>query len=639
MVSTNETTIRMTLKATCSLTGTFRSLPLCTALLALLSFASASGQSSNNNCGTLVPNQYVVGTTCTPIAFNKPVAYTRAYTPAGCNAGNYDDAYGWFKATSTLTTVRYTPQSGVDGILHVLAACGGTVLACSDAAGNGGMETVTITTVIGTNYYVRVQRYGSNSAMNGTLCIFNPGCTYRLNLYDSFGDGWGDSFGGQASVDIRLNGVSIGSYTLFGGSAGYIDLFVSDGDVIQVIFSTTGGGHWIGENSFDLTVGGECVFSTYSPPNYNVPYTTVVNCTPSAAALPQDCLGGATVCGDASITDNNATSGCVMDLNATNRGCLLNGERQGSWYYFSPSVGGTLGFTLVPHGATDDYDFALWGPYDAIQCPNTAPVRCSYFDGRTYNSTTTGMGNGANDTSEGAPRPPNSNNGWVQTLTVVADKIYVLYIDNWSSTGQAFDLSWQLTNGASLDCTTLPVALISLDATTRNTVIDVNWATATEQNSDYFEVQRSADNQSFSPIGTVAAAGDAQYRNDYLFVDQAPLQGANYYRLKQVDRDGTVDKTRTVVAFMGQGNNERPVVFPNPATDVLNVAFNTPLDGSAVLYVQDALGRTVTQSTVIVLRGERTAVIPTAGLANGWYNIRIAMPDGTVQQGGGFLKK
>ncbi|MEO7080287.1 MAG: T9SS type A sorting domain-containing protein, partial [Flavobacteriales bacterium] len=108
---------------------------------------------------------------------------------------------------------------------------------------------------------------------------------------------------------------------------------------------------------------------------------------------------------------------------------------------------------------------------------------------------------------------------------------------------------------------------------------------------------------------------------------------------RQVDRDGAEEITQTVVAFMGQGGDLRPVIFPNPATDVLNVAFNTPLDGSAVLYVQDALGRMVTQSSVIVLRGERTAVIPTSGLANGWYNLRIAMPDGTMQQGGSFLKK
>lgn len=611
------------------------------ALVVCLALPDVFAQVSSNTCGTNAANKYPVMTSCYPIAFNKPTSYTAIHNPGSCNAGANDDAYGWFRASSTTTTITYQPPSGIDAILHILSACTGPgiVVACADNVGNGGAETVTITTVVGQNYIIRVQRKASNAAMNGTICIYSPStCTYRLNLYDSYGDGWGD-VGGQAYVDVSVNGVIIGSYTIYAGYGGYVDIPVIDGDVIQVVFGTTGLGYWINENSFDMTLGGECIFSTYAPPNYGVPYTTVVNCTPSTSALPQDCVGGVTVCGDESITDNNATTGCEMDLNSSNMGCLLNGERQGSWYYFSPSSSGTLGFTLVPHGPTDDYDFALWGPYDAVQCPNNAPVRCSYFDGRTYNSTTTGMGNGATDTSEGALQPPASNNGWVQTLNVVADKIYVLYIDNWSSTGQAFDLTWQLTNGASLDCTTLPVELLSLDATARTSVIDVTWATASERNSDHFDVQRSADNEHFATMGTVGAAGDAQFRNDYLFVDEAPLKGANYYRLRQVDRDGTVEFTKTVVAFMGHGADSRPVIFPNPATDVLNVAFNTPLDGSVVLYVQDAVGRTVTQSAVVLLRGERTAVIPTADLANGWYNLRIALPDGTVRQGGGFLKK
>src|SRR5690606_7009105 len=142
---------------------------------------------------------------------------------------------------------------------------------------------------------------------------------------------------------------------------------------------------------------------------------------------------------------------------------------------------------------------------------------------------------------------------------------------------QAFDLSWQLTNGASLDCVTLPVELISLEATARTSVIDVTWATATERNADYFEVQRSPDNTDFSTIGIVPAAGDAQSRTDYLPTDPQPFHGAHYYRLNQVDRDGTAELTHTVVAFMGRGEQGRPVLFPNPVTDELNVAFQAPL--------------------------------------------------------------
>ncbi|HRN38526.1 MAG TPA: hypothetical protein PLL18_16585, partial [Flavobacteriales bacterium] len=104
------------------------------------------------------------------MVFNKPTTYTATYNPGGCNSGNYDDAWGKFVATSTLTTVQYTPTAG-DAILQVLAACGGALLGCSDVAAGGGTETVTIATVPGTTYYIRVQRYNSNTAMNGTLCV------------------------------------------------------------------------------------------------------------------------------------------------------------------------------------------------------------------------------------------------------------------------------------------------------------------------------------------------------------------------------------------------------------------------------------------------------------------------------------
>lgn len=602
------------------------------ALMAMMVPASAGAQSSSNTCGTNVANQYPVGSTCTPIAFNKPSTYTAAYNPGGCNSSNRDDAYGWFQATSTETTVRYTPQSGTDGILHVLAACGGAVVGCSDVAGAGGTETVTIPTVIGTNYYVRVQRYGSSNAMDGTLCIFNSiSCTYTLTLYDSNANGWGSS-----SVAVYINGVLLGTYSLTSGYySGYLDISVFQGDMINLVYNNSGPNQ--AQNSYTLTsCSSDLIFTAGPSPAAGSAYNAAALCPTSAQS--QDCLGGATLCTDQSITNNSTSSGCRVDLNGSNRGCLLSDEQQGTWYYFSPSASGTLGFTLTPQGAGDDYDFALWGPFDDVHCPNVPPARCSYYDGAYYANTVTGMGNGATDASEGAYSPPGSNNGWVQTLNVIADKVYVLYIDNYSSTGQAFTLDWNLTNGASLDCSTLPVELISLEATSREPVIDVTWATATEHNSNYFTVERSPDNSIFTAIGNVGAAGDAQYRNDYLFTDSDPFMGANYYRLRQVDRDGASVTTHTVVAFRGQGT-QRPVIFPNPAEDVLNVAFASPLDGTAVLYVQDALGRTVAETGVVVLRGEHTATIPTDGLSRGWYSLRIALSDGSSLPGTGFLKK
>src|SRR5690606_27498417 len=123
-------------------------------------------------------------------------------------------------------------------------------------------------------------------------------------------------------------------------------------------------------------------------------------------------------------------------------------------------------------------------------------------------------------------------------------------------------------------------------------VIDLAWATASEHNSDHFVVQRSPDNETFTDIGSVQAAGDAQFRTDYLFTDQAPFRGANYYRLLQVDRDGSSATSQTVVAFLGQDANGRPAIFPNPVTAQLHTAFHAPADGPVDIQVLDALGRT-----------------------------------------------
>lgn len=604
----------------------------------LLALTGVQAQTSSDACSAAAANRYPVGTSCNPLAFNKPAAYIFHYNPGGCNAANRDDAFGNFIATSTLTTVQYTPTGGTDAILHVLQTCTGPSLGCSDVGLANGTETVTLATVPGNTYYVRIQRYNSDAAMNGTLCIFNPTCLYTLWLYDSASDGWGD-FLGQAYAEIFVGGVSLGLWTLGSGASGYVNFGVLDGQSVQVIYNTTGLGFYINENSMELTVAGQCQYTTYAPPNVGTPYTVTADCTPSTSALVQDCAGGITLCSNANVINTATTTGCVLDLSATNRGCLSANEVQGTWYYFSPSTGGTLGFTLVPTNPTDDYDFALWGPYDNTQCPSGPPVRCSWFDGTTYNSTTTGMGNGATDVSEGAAPPPASVNGWVQTLNVIAGKVYVLYIDNYSASGQNFTLSWQLTNGASLDCTTLPVEFLTLDAKPRDAVIDVTWATASELNSDHFVVERSGDNENFTDIGTVTAAGNTQFRNDYLFVDPAPLQGANYYRLRQVDQDGSFKHSRVVVAFLGKGADDRPVIFPNPVPDQLQAAFHSPVEGTAGLYVQDALGRTVATSQTELYRGSNTLTMPLDDLARGWYSLRVILPDGTPLQATGFLKQ
>jgi hypothetical protein len=85
---------------------------------------------------------------------------------------------------------------------------------------------------------------------------------------------------------------------------------------------------------------------------------------------------------------------------------------------------------------------------------------------------------------------------------------------------------------------TLPMELVRFEGRNAGAVNHLTWATATEKDNDRFEVERSADAWEFEKLGAVPGAGTTQEERHYAWNDNDPLQGPNYYRLKQVDTDG-----------------------------------------------------------------------------------------------------
>ncbi|MBP6642326.1 MAG: T9SS type A sorting domain-containing protein [Flavobacteriales bacterium] len=94
--------------------------------------------------------------------------------------------------------------------------------------------------------------------------------------------------------------------------------------------------------------------------------------------------------------------------------------------------------------------------------------------------------------------------------------------------------------------TPLPIELLSFEGETQGTTNHLTWSTATERNNDHFDLERSADGQSFIRIGSLPGVGNSQQVTDYALIDERPLQGLNYYRLKQVDLDGTATYSNVV---------------------------------------------------------------------------------------------
>lgn len=333
----------------------------------------------------------------------------------------------------------------------------------------------------------------------------------------------------------------------------------------------------------------------------------------TGTTMPEDCAGGATICNNQSFNNNTNNTGCTADLNAGNQGCLSAGERQGTWYYFSPSASGTIGFTINPAAPTD-YDFAVWGPLSAITCPPVgAPLRCSW----AAPTGPTGCGNGATDFTEGA-----GGDRWVSTFNVLVGQIYILYVDNFSTNGQQFTLTWNLTNGASLDCTVLPLELIALEALSEGPQVRVSWTTASEQGSDHFLVEASTDGERYHAVGTVPAAGHSQATLQYVLHDPRPAFGLNYYRLTEVAQDGQHTRMSTTTALHGPGAGFTGP-YPNPSRGPVSLTHHASAIGTLALRLTDALGRTVRALDQAVAPGPVTLHLDATDLPAGTYTVLL----------------
>lgn len=362
---------------------------------------------------------------------------------------------------------------------------------------------------------------------------------------------------------------------------------------------------------------------------------TATGATPPSNIQEQDCRGAVSICSGANFNYASNGTGIYNDANLGlgNLGCLNSyanipdgsAEHQSVWGFFSPSASGTVGMTLDPAGSsTTDYDWAIWGPYTTIPCPPTGlPIRCSAASASNSVGAMTGMGNGATDTEEGT-----SGNGWVSTINVTAGQKYIIMVDNWNSTGAPLTLSWQLSNGASLDCLPLPVELITFSGKNIGNQNHLEWQTASELNNDYFTIERSADGVYFYEIGRVDGSGTTHTTSDYSLIDSQPLSGMNYYRLKQTDFDGT-SKYSGMVSIASSGSDGFVYnVRPNPTNGGIQFDMLSPQNGSMSIEVIDYLGRIVKQENINVSMGMNTLNSELNELSKGIYTMKFCLNNG-----------
>jgi hypothetical protein len=175
--------------------------------------------------------------------------------------------------------------------------------------------------------------------------------------------------------------------------------------------------------------------------------------------------------------------------------------------------------------------------------------------------------------------------------------------------------------------------LTSFTGQTTSTGNMLRWTTASETSSDYFEVERSTNGQDFVKIGQQAAAGTTVAAHSYLFTDAAAT-ATSYYRLRQVDFDGTSTYSPVVTLAASVASDVRtakPVAYPTIFTNELNVTLPGADAQTATVALLTADGRPVYNRSVQLSAAPQTlAELPT--LAPGIYLLRVATAAGTTTQ-------
>lgn len=168
----------------------------------------------------------------------------------------------------------------------------------------------------------------------------------------------------------------------------------------------------------------------------------------------------------------------------------------------------------------------------------------------------------------------------------------------------------------------LPVTLSNFDATLNDGVVNIVWTTQTEIDNDYFTVERTQDAIEYEDVTEVLGAGNSIVRIDYSATDEEPLYGTSYYRLKQVDYDGTFSYSDIVSIENTYSNLSNFNVYYDGQNIQIRYELDNVVNYSVMVY--DISGKLVYNGILNGYVGNNYEVIPfNESVVSGVYSINI----------------
>lgn len=143
---------------------------------------------------------------------------------------------------------------------------------------------------------------------------------------------------------------------------------------------------------------------------------------------------------------------------------------------------------------------------------------------------------------------------------------------------------------------TLPINLASFTGSLINDKSNLKWITANEVNAKEFAIERSSDGANFLKIGVVSAK-NRSYATSYIYEDASPTKGANYYRLKMIDNDGSFTYSNVVVISLTAFSTSTLQIFPNPVISTITIS-HPKADIGTVVKVLSIDGKMIMQYNI-----------------------------------------